>query len=282
MHARTGTDIAMSYRQTVVSAVLVVAMGVAGVVAGSGSAASVPAPGRQSRTSGVAIAGGSAYMWSVHRSENSGSGCTLSFAVRSTTKRLGALTAGHCVGTLHGGPSYVVHQTRNGSGNTTDPGVEIGAVGSGQYRFGAEGDSAFVGLGFDRTARAAVFSGGSRSHRTMPVGSVGRLHDGIRVCYSGAVSGQHCGFKVVGRPRTVKFPAGRHTYRIGHEWRATAAACPSRAGDSGSPVYTERDGIAHPVGILSGGQDHAGNCPFYFTPVKLALAQLHLRLVTAH
>jgi hypothetical protein len=272
----------MRNRHPLWGAVLAIATVATGVAASPGSAASSRAPSRQSRTSGEAIAGGDVFLWSAHRSAHSGGGCTISFAVRSSaTKRLGALTAGHCVGTLRGGPTYVVHQTRNGSGNTTDPGVELGSVGAGEYRFGADGDSAYVGLATGRTAQSAVFTGDSRSRRTMPVGSAARLRDGIQVCYSGAVSGQHCGFRVIGRPRTVTFPDGRRTYRIGHEWRATSSTCPSRAGDSGSPVYVERRGVAHPVGILSGGQAHAGRCPFYFTPVKLALAQLHVSLLTS-
>lgn len=264
---------------------LVGALAAVTTITAAGAAASVTtshgAPSRQSRTSGIAIAGADIYAWSAHRSVDSGGGCTLAFPARSTsTGRLGALTAGHCVGTLAGGPSYAVHQTRNGPGNTTDPGLELGVVGPGGFRFGAQGDSAFVELAIARRARAAVFTGGSSSRTTIPVGAPARLHRGIHVCYSGAVSGEHCGFTVGRGPATVSFPDRGHTYRVAHEWRATRRSCPSRAGDSGSPVYVERHGVAHPVGILSGGQRRAGQCPFFFTPVKLALSRLHLQLLS--
>src|SRR4051812_49210276 len=93
--------------------------------------------GRQSRTSGVAAAGANVYLWSTHRSDSDGGGCTLSFVVRSRPAgKLGALTAGHCVGTLPGGPTYAVHQTRNLRANTTDPGLLLGTVAADQFRFG--------------------------------------------------------------------------------------------------------------------------------------------------
>jgi V8-like Glu-specific endopeptidase len=246
------------------------------------SAASTAVASRQSRTSGVAIAGANVYLWSVHRSEDDGSGCTLSFVVSSvTTGQQGALTAGHCVGTLDGGPSYAVHQTRNVRADTTDPGVQLGAVSEGQYRFGKQGDSAFMGLAEGRTARAAVYVGGPRSHRSIPVAGLTQAKQGLTVCYSGAVTGEHCGFRVVGRPAVISFKYGGRNYRIRHEWRATGVTCTSRAGDSGSPVYVKRRGAAYAVGVLSGGQQHAGHCPFYFSPVSVALRHLDVQLVTA-
>jgi hypothetical protein len=236
--------------------------------------------GRQSRFSNVAIAGGDVYLWSAHRSVHDGGGCTLSFAVRSVTAhRLGSLTAGHCVGTLTGGPAFIVAQTRNGKGNTTDPGDQLGQIGAGDYRLGTGGDSAFMALVPHRSARAAVFTGGTTSDATIPLAGLARLRDGIHVCYSGAASGEHCGFTVVGPPETVTFPDGHHQYRIHHEWRATRRACTSRAGDSGSPVYVKRHGRAYAVGILSGGQKHSGRCPFFFTPVTLALARLRVTIL---
>jgi Trypsin len=68
--------------------------------------------------------------------------------------------------------------------------------------------------------------------------------------------------------------------RIRHEWRATRGTCTSRVGDSGAPVFVERHGRAYAVGILSGGQQRASQCPFYFTSVTLALSTLHLRLLS--
>lgn len=239
-------------------------------------------PGRQSRTSGVAIAGANIYAWSVHRSEDDGSGCTLSFVVRSlATSQPGALTAGHCVGTLDGGPSYAVYQTRNVRANTTDPGIQLGAVSDGQIRLGKHGDSAFMALAEGRTTQASVYLGGPRSHRSIPVHGLIDPHSGLRVCYSGAVTGEHCGFRIAGKPVVVSFPHHGQTYRIRHEWRVSGPTCTSRAGDSGSPVYVKRHGAAYAVGILSGAQKHAGECPFYFTPVSLALHQLNLALVTS-
>jgi Trypsin len=257
---------------------------VGGVVAAtvSPAAAGGTAPGRQSRTSGVATAGADIYLWSTHRSAQHGAGCTLSFAVRAlTTHRSGSLTAGHCVGTLTGGAPYTVAQTRAGRANTTDPGDRLGDVDAGRFRLGLHGDSAFVGLAAGRGLTASIFTGGTTSSTTIPVGGLARLHAGLHVCYSGAASGEHCGFTVVGPPETVTFPEHHHRYVIHHEWRATSATCPSRAGDSGSPVYVKRHGRAYAVGILSGGQKRAGRCPFFFTPVSLALSQLHLQLFTA-
>jgi Trypsin len=270
-------------RAQVVAAAVGVALACPMIVAAvwPSAATGAAAPGRQSRLSNVAIAGGDVYLWSAHRSVRQGVGCTLSFAVRSvTTQRIGSLTAGHCVATLAGGPAFIVAQTRSGKGNTTDPGHHLGKVTAGEYRLGNQGDSAFVALVDHRSARRSVFTGGAASDTTISVAGFGRLRDGIHVCYSGAVSGEHCGFTVVGRPETVTFPDGHQQYRIHHEWRASRRTCTSRAGDSGSPVYIKRHGRAYAVGILSGGQKHPGTCPFFFTPVKLALARLHLRLLT--
>jgi hypothetical protein len=256
-------------------------------VAGALAAAVIPAGasgasaiGRQSRTSNVAIAGGNVYLWSTHRSARTGDGCTLSFSVRSRrTHRVGVLTAGHCVRTLAGGPGYTVHQTRDGKGNTTDPGHKLGDVHAGHAFLGSNGDSAFISLIGHRRAEAAVFTRGVATTTTIPVAGLGHLADGVKVCYSGAASGEHCGFTVVGRPETVAFQDGRHTIRIGHEWRATRATCTSRVGDSGAPVYIKRNGKAYAIGILSGGQQRSSQCPFYFTSITLALTRLHLRLL---
>jgi hypothetical protein len=253
-----------------------------GAAASPGAASTGSAVSRQSRTSGIAVAGGDVFMWSQHRSIHNGGGCTLSFTVRSTTShRYGSLTAGHCVQTLDGGPTYSVQQTRNGSGNTTYPGLRIGVVNRGQSRLGKHGDNAFIALARGRRARAAVFTGGVASTRTIPVAGLARLRDGIKVCYSGEASGEHCGFRVVGRPQTISFPDAGHVYTIHQEWRATRATCTSRAGDSGAPVYVKRHGRAYAVGILSGAQRNTSKCPFYFTPVTTALKRLHLQLVSA-
>jgi hypothetical protein len=265
-------------------AALAAVLATAGLAAGvsPGFATSGDQPGRQSRTSDVAVAGGDIYLWSVHRSIRDGGGCTLAFAVRSSaTHQVGALTAGHCAVTLGGGPPYTVHETRNGAGDSTDPGDQLGDVGGTDYRLGKNGDSAFVALVAGREARAATFVGGIASHATIPVLGLARPRNGMHVCYSGGTSGEHCGFTVIGGPETVTFPDGNRSYRIQHEWRATRSTCTSRAGDSGSPVYFKRHGAAYAVGILSGGQKHAGKCPFFFTSVKLALSRLDLRLVTA-
>jgi hypothetical protein len=262
--------------------VAVLMTGVAILTTASAVAAGGTAPGRQSRTSDVATAGGDIYLWSTQRSVKHGGGCTLSFAVRTaTTHQSGMLTAGHCVETLTGGPPYVVDQTRAGRHDTTDPGHRLGEVTAGDYRLGKHGDSAFMTLAASRGLTATIFTGGTTTKTTIPVVGLARLHAGLQVCYSGAASGEHCGFTVVGAGETVRFPEGHHTYRIHHEWRATAASCPSRPGDSGSPVYVKREGKAYAVGILSGGQKHSGRCPFFFTPVRLALSQLHLQLFTA-
>jgi V8-like Glu-specific endopeptidase len=249
--------------------------------AGSGAGAAEPA-GRQSRDSGVAIAGGDIYVWSSHSSEDSGSGCTTAFVVRSITSHaLGMLTAGHCVTTLSGGPEYEVHQTERLSGDDTEPGDLLGVVTGSAYTVGDSGDSAFIQLAPGISGQPMVFSGGMLSRTSIPVVGVAHVKAGEKVCYSGAATGEHCGFTVVGWPQTVAFGSSRAHAKIsiGNEWRATGTDCTSRKGDSGSPVYIRRGGVAYAVGILSGGQEKANSCPFYFTPVTLALQSLGLRLV---
>lgn len=244
-------------------------------------AASEPA-GRQSRNSGVAIAGADIYVWSSHASESSGSGCTTSFVVRSiSTHVMGVLTAGHCVTTLTGGPQYLVHQTQRLSGDETAPGRLLGVVTASHYTVGDNGDSAFVRLAEGMVGQASVFTGGMHSHRTIPVAGVAQVKAGEHVCYSGAATGEHCGYTVVGWPQKVSFGSSRAHGKIaiGNEWRATGKTCMSSKGDSGSPVYIRRGGAAYAVGILSGGQVKPDSCPFYFTPVTVALQTLGLRLV---
>jgi hypothetical protein len=243
---------------------------------------STTAAGRQSRDSGIAIAGGNVYVWSAHQPEQSGGGCTVAFAVRSRqTSQLGVLTAGHCVRTLSGGPAYLVHQTQRLNSSGTEPGDLLGRVEHLGSRLGKNGDNAFVRLVAHRLARPLVFIGSVFTSSTIPVAGSVPLRAGLSVCYSGAASGEHCGFKVVGGPQTVVFSDHGRVVHIKHEWRATRSSCPSRRGDSGSPVYVRRDGKAYAVGILSGGQTTPGRCPFFFTPVQLALRSLDLKLLTA-
>jgi hypothetical protein len=258
-----------------------IAIAVPWLVTSPGSAAGSTGVGRQSRGSDVAIAGADVYLWSEHRGERSGGGCTVSFPVRSlTSHRLGVLTAGHCVQTLHGGPAYLVHQTRRLSSKGTSPGDLLGRVARGSARLGEYGDNAFVRLVAHRSARPRVFVGPVYTSKTIPIAGRIKLRTGLSVCYSGAASGEHCGFTVVGGPETVIFKEGKRVLHIHHEWRATSTTCTSRRGDSGSPVYVRQDGKAYAVGILSGGQEKTGQCPFFFTPVVLALQTLHLKLLT--
>jgi V8-like Glu-specific endopeptidase len=237
---------------------------------------------RQSRTSGVAIAAGNVYIWSSHGSEYHGTGCTISFAVRSKhTGGLGSLTAGHCVATMADPPAYLVHQTQSLNGNDTAPGDLLGKVTRSKYTLGDNGDSAFVALARGRDARPFVFTGGPSSRTAIPVVGLKDPQQDMPVCYSGATTGEHCGFTVVGYgPHTVTFKSTDGTVKIGNEWTATGSHCTSRKGDSGSPVYEVDGGVAYAVGILSGGQVKTGQCPFYFTPVSLALKLYHLTLVT--
>lgn len=248
---------------------------------GNGASALEPA-GRQSRASDIAIAGADIYVWSTHGNEDGGSGCTSSFVVRSLrTHAYGVLTAGHCVSTIAGGPTYVVHQTERLSESDTAPGNLLGTVSASNFTVGDDGDSAFVRLARGVDQQPLVFTGGVHSHSSIPVAGVAPVKAGEQVCYSGAATGEHCGFTVVGWPQTVDFSQARARGKvaIGNEWRAMGSDCTSIRGDSGAPVYIKHDGVAYAVGILSGGQLKPGKCPFYFTPVKLALAQLDLRLV---
>jgi hypothetical protein len=146
------------------------------------------------------------------------------------------------------------------------------------------GDSAFVALVPGRSARALLFVGGRSSRTAIPVAGVLSPQQDMPVCYSGAATGEHCGFTVVGGAQKVSFKSRDGHVQIGNEWRAQTddgSGCTSRKGDSGSPVYTMQGGVAYAVGILSGGQVKAGQCPFYFTPVKVALKVLGLSLITA-
>ncbi len=237
---------------------------------------------RQSRTSGVSIAGGNVYIWSSHGTKYRGTGCTVAFAVRSThTGTKGALTAGHCVASVSGGPSYLVHQTESMPGNDTAPGDLLGKVTRTKYTMGENGDSAFAALARGRSAQPLVFTGGPHSSSAIPVVGLKDPSQDMQVCYSGAATGEHCGFTVVGGSQQVNFHSGNGTVTIGNEWRATGADCTSRKGDSGSPVYELDGGVAYAVGILSGGQVKAHQCPFYFTPVSLALRMFHLTLITS-
>ncbi|HVV77491.1 MAG TPA: hypothetical protein VHC43_15815 [Mycobacteriales bacterium] len=243
------------------------------------------AASRQSRTSDTAIAGASVFLWSSHGREARGSGCTLTYSVRSKrTGKRGALTAGHCVAMLDGGPTYLVHQTQSLPDDGTEPGDLLGKVSGRNYVVGADGDSAFVALAPGRSARALVFVGGKSSRSAIPVVGVKAPAQDMPVCYSGAATGEHCGFTIIGDgPHSVTFKSGRSHVQIGNEWEAktdSGVGCTSRRGDSGSPVYTIDNGEAYAVGILSGGQVKAGQCPFYFTPVTVALKALHLTLIT--
>jgi V8-like Glu-specific endopeptidase len=244
------------------------------------SAAATGAMNRQSRASHVAVAGGNVYLWSTHRKDTTGGACTLSFTVRSATHHDGVLTAGHCVDTLRGGPSYTVHQTRAGSGNRTYLGDRLGAVDSGRYHVGSKGDSAFIALADGRQAQPRLFTGGRTSGSTIAVVGLGSLHGGLsHVCYSGATSGEHCGYTIEGKPRAITFTGSGETLRIHHEWSAVGA-CHARPGDSGAPVFVRKGSGALAVGILSGGGRVGGHCAFFFTPVKAALKTLHLTLLT--
>ncbi|HVT21345.1 MAG TPA: S1 family peptidase [Mycobacteriales bacterium] len=243
---------------------------------------SVRAASRQSRTSDVAIAGASIFLWSSHGREGKGNGCTLAFSVRSVrTGSRGALTAGHCVAMLDGGPAYRVHQTRSLPPDGTAPGDRLGKVTRTKFVLGPQGDSAYVALRAGRTARPLLFTGGADSRSAIPVAGVKSPRTGMQICYSGAATGEHCGFTVRGGSQTVSFKSGHDRVTIGHEWHADGAACTSRKGDSGSPVYTYDGGVAYAVGILSGGQVRPGRCPFYFTPVRAALREFGLTLLSS-
>jgi len=239
------------------------------------------AASRQSRTSDVAIAGGSIFLWSKHSGQNSGSGCTLAFSVRTPSGKKGALTAGHCVATLDGGPAYFVQQTQSLPHDATSPGDLLAKVAGSKYVVGSNGDSAFAALVSGRSARPLVFTGGSATRDAIPVAGLLSPEPGMQVCYSGAATGEHCGFTIEGGSQDVSFRSGSGHVTIGNEWRATGEDCTSRKGDSGSPVYVLQDGVAYAVGILSGGQVKQGQCPFYFTPVKLALKVLGVTLITS-
>ncbi|HWB67615.1 MAG TPA: hypothetical protein VG708_12395 [Mycobacteriales bacterium] len=259
--------------------VALVAVMVPAWTAGSGAASSTRL-GRQSEFSGIGAAGGNYFIRAQHRASRTGDLCTMGFAVRSaTTGRVGLLTAGHCARNLAGSAPYVVHQTRGGRSGTTYVGESLGTVGAHATVFGKRGDSGFIKVLANRRAVARVFVGGVATKHARAVVGRARPHNHMRVCYSGAASGEHCGFRVVHGSRTIGFPFHHHIRRIHHEWTATRKHCPAEPGDSGAPVYTKHHGRIHAVGILTGGQQVSGKCPLYFSPLPLALHRLHLRLM---
>lgn len=252
------------------------------VPATAAAATSADTSGRQSRTSHVAIAGGDIYLWSTHHRSANGGSCSLAFAVHDASGDSGSLTAGHCVATLSGGPSYAVFQTQAGSRHRTYLGDRLGTVSAHRFHVGKRGDNAMVALATDRVSRARIFTGGTRSTTTIPVTRDTDPHVGLgHVCFSGSRSGEQCGYTVRYAHRTVSFEDHGHTYRIHHEW-AAGGACTSGPGDSGSPVYVKHGSHAIALGILSGSGTVSGHCVFFFTPVSLALRTLHLHLDTQH
>jgi V8-like Glu-specific endopeptidase len=269
-------------RPRVLTAILAVVAVLPVTVAANASTHTAKVVSRQSRTSDVAIAGANIYIWSSHNSETRGTGCTLSFVVRSkSTGGRGALTAGHCVATIDGGPSYLVHQTESMANDSTAPGDLLGKITKSSFVMNENGDSAFVALAPGVAGRPLVFTGGPRAGTSIPVAGLLSPETGMQVCYSGAATGEHCGFTIQGGSQTVSFKSRNGHVQIGNEWRASSDSCTSRRGDSGSPVYVYKDNAAYAVGILSGGQVKPGQCPFYFTPVKLALKVYGLTLVTS-
>jgi V8-like Glu-specific endopeptidase len=263
---------------------LTIAVSAAAMLGLTASAVASPAAaasaGRQSRSSHLAIAGADVYLWSSHRSDRSGGACTLAFSVRTASGHTGALTAGHCLELLRGGPSYTVHQTRYGKGNTSDVGDVLGSVTRGESHAGGDGDNAFVALAGGSQAEPSVFTGRRATKTAATVVGHRSVHDGqSHVCFSGAISGEHCGLVVRGPARTITFHQDGRTLRIAHE-RTAYGSCSARPGDSGAPVYVRHGSSVWAIGILSGGGTVNGQCVTLFTPLSLALRHLHVSLLT--
>lgn len=241
--------------------------------------ASTASAGRQSLTSDTARGGANVYLHSAHATSRSGSSCTLGFPVKRRNGARGVLTAGHCVAVLPHGAPYDVFETKSGRSNTTYVGEQLGEVPARRYHVGTEGDNALVLLADGRDAKPQIYTGDATSAATAAViGSrapkVGMAH----LCYSGAVSGEHCGFRIRYRPRTMRFDERSRTLRIHHEWPATGR-CTAKAGDSGSPVFLKRGSRVLAVGILSAGGTVNGHCAIFFTSVAMATSSLHVKLL---
>lgn len=244
------------------------------------AAATATGASRQSRASHVAVGGGDIYLSGRHHGRASGAGCSLAFAVLDASDNPAALTAGHCVATLSGTSPYRVYQSRR-SGHTVYLGDRLGAVRAGQYHAGRHGDNALISLAAGRRAEPDVFIGGRRSTRTAPITSAVQPARGMSgLCYSGATTGEHCGFRIVQGPHTIPFDDRGHHYVIRHEW-AMVGPCTARAGDSGAPVYRPGPNGDGAVGIVSAGGSVGNRCAVYFTPVALAMRHLHASLMTA-
>lgn len=253
---------------------------VASVLATAGIASADPGASRQSRASHVAVGGGDIYLWSRHHGHATGAGCSLAFAVYDAHGRAAALTAGHCVATLQGGSPYRVYQSRR-SGRTVYLGDRLGVITARHYHAGRHGDNALITLAAGRRAEPDVFTGGRRSSTTHPVAGAAQPSRGMTgVCYSGAASGEHCGFRIVQGPQTMPFDdRGRH-FLIGHEW-AMVGPCTARTGDSGAAVYRPAPNGDVALGILSAGGTVGNQCAVFFTPLSVALRQLHASLMTS-
>ena len=143
-------------------------------------------------------------------------------------RQKGALTAGHCVATLAGGPAYHVHQTESLSADGTAPGDLLGKVTASQLpRRRSDGDSAFVGLARGRGARPLGVHRRLAHTRHDP----GRRRQGPRDRHAGLLLGRgdrralrlHHRRRLADRVLQV---GRRPASTIGNEWRATGEAAP--------------------------------------------------------
>ncbi|WP_369371866.1 hypothetical protein AB1046_00695 [Promicromonospora sp. Populi] len=108
----------------------------------------------------------------------------------------------------------------------------------------------------DSTTSSAVFGGpwdASPTHPRyrFPVATVQRPAVGQEICSSGAVTGEHC---ATVRATDIAWTCGEQTC---HGFRASRddGGVVVGGGDSGGPMYTVINGVAHALGMVDGGSD---------------------------
>jgi hypothetical protein len=164
--------------------------------------------------------------------------CTTGFSVITPAGNERIVTAAHCT---EGFGSVV----RDGAGQ------RLGKVSSRALELDAElirpaGDTA-----------GSVFGGRWNASRAsprygFPVAAVRAPAVGQRICSSGAVTGEHCGVKILATD--VTWSCGKKTC---HGFRASRddGGVVVGGGDSGGPMYTVVDGQAHARGMIDGGSN---------------------------
>lgn len=164
--------------------------------------------------------------------------CTTGFSVITQAGNERIVTAAHC----DDGFGSVV---RDGAGQ------RLGTVSSRALELDAE-------LIKPAGATASSVYGGpwnasrASSRYRFPVAAVQEPAVGQRICSSGAVTGEHCGAKILAT--NVAWNCGKRTCHGFRAGRADGGVVVG-GGDSGGPMYMMIDGRAHATGMIDGGSN---------------------------